>query len=144
MLSCSVLDSFHDITLPLPPLLLLLLTTTSIQCNLNCPVYISLVCHLLIDFVSPIQIEGCHSFHEKGFEFDTGIHYIGEMRNNTAFRFLLDQLSNGHLGWCDVCDDFDTVVLVDEGASAEAGLDEVNEAVNGGTALKARWVSTLY
>jgi hypothetical protein len=26
----------------------------------------------------------CHSFTEKGYEFDTGIHYIGECRNNTG------------------------------------------------------------
>lgn len=26
----------------------------------------------------------CHSFRKEGFEFDTGIHYIGEMRNKTG------------------------------------------------------------
>ncbi|CAM9258396.1 unnamed protein product [Ectocarpus fasciculatus] len=53
----------------------------------------------------------CHSFNEKGFEFDTGIHYIGEMRNNTSVRFLFDQVSNGQLQWADVADDFDTVIV---------------------------------
>lgn len=54
----------------------------------------------------------CHAFVEKGYEFDTGIHYIGEMRNNTSVRFLFDQVSNGQLTWCKVRDDFDQVVLV--------------------------------
>ena len=85
---------------------------------------------------------GCHSFHEKGYEFDTGIHYIGEMRNNTAFRFLMDQLSNGHLGWSNVCDDFDTVVLVDEGENAGESLQRVENAVNKGEKLDARWVGS--
>lgn len=84
----------------------------------------------------------CHSFHEKGFEFDTGIHYIGEMRNNTSFRFLLDQLSNGHLKWSNVCDDFDTVVLVDDDGNGKSGLQNVEDAVASQTKLKARWVSS--
>jgi len=51
------------------------------------------------------QIGGsCHSFHEKGFEFDTGVHYIGEMRNNTALRFLYDQLTEDQLEWKNVSD----------------------------------------
>ncbi|CAE7681432.1 retsat, partial [Symbiodinium microadriaticum] len=84
------------------------------------------------------QIGGCcHSFRENGFEFDTGIHYIGEMRNNTAFRFLLDQISNGQLSWADVCDDFDTVVLVDDDGDCANGLRKVVEAVEQGQMLKA-------
>lgn len=88
------------------------------------------------------QIGGCcHSFHEKGFEFDTGIHYIGEMRNNTAFRFLMDQISNGQLLWADVCDDFDTVVLVDDDGNGAEGIQRVEQAVASGQILKSRWVS---
>jgi monoamine oxidase len=48
------------------------------------------------------QIGGsCHSFHEKGFEFDTGVHYIGEMRNNTgtsAKRVAADVVASGRAG----------------------------------------------
>ena len=70
-----------------------------------------------------------------------GIHYIGEMRNNTAFRFLLDQLSNGHLGWSDVCDDFDTVVLVDDDGVGSNGLKNIDTAIKKKEILKSRWVS---
>lgn len=41
----------------------------------------------------------CHSFYEKGFEFDTGIHYIGECRNNTGesiFSFCILSASTSH------------------------------------------------
>ena len=53
----------------------------------------------------------CHTFYEKGYEFDTGIHYIGEMRNNTLMRFLLQQLTSGQLQWTDMDDVYDTVLL---------------------------------
>ena len=38
-----------------------------------------------------------------------GIHYIGEMRNNTLLRGLMDELTNGQLQWNDLDDPFDTV-----------------------------------
>jgi hypothetical protein len=63
------------------------------------------------------------------------------MRNNTAFRFLLDQLSNGHLKWSNVCDDFDTVVLVDDDGDCKRGLQNVEDALASQTKLKSRWVS---
>jgi hypothetical protein len=91
------------------------------------------------------QVGGCcHSFHEKGFEFDTGIHYIGEMRNNTAFRFLMDQISDGQLIWADVCDDFDTVVLVDDDGDHAGGIRRVEEAVSSGEILKSKWVRIMH
>jgi hypothetical protein len=82
----------------------------------------------------------CHSFTEKGFEFDTGIHYIGEMRNNTAFRFLMDQLSNGQLGWANVCDDFDTVVMIDGNGNQVDSLRNIQSSIQSGTILPSRWV----
>jgi all-trans-retinol 13,14-reductase len=43
------------------------------------------------------QAGGClHTFMEGGFEFDTGIHYVGEMLSNGALRFLLDQVRIHH------------------------------------------------
>ena len=62
----------------------------------------------------------CHAFIEKGYEFDTGIHYIGEMRNNTSVKFLFDQVSNGQLNWCKVRDDFDQVVLVHDSTESKS------------------------
>jgi len=53
----------------------------------------------------------CHTFIEKGFEFDVGIHYIGEMRNNTVTRLLVNQLTEGQLQWVDLEQAFDVVAL---------------------------------
>ncbi|XP_070205983.1 all-trans-retinol 13,14-reductase-like [Littorina saxatilis] len=52
----------------------------------------------------------CHTFVEKGYEFDTGIHYIGDM-NNTRSRNLLDQLTGGQLDWTPMDDQFDEVAI---------------------------------
>ncbi|ELT89885.1 hypothetical protein CAPTEDRAFT_174975 [Capitella teleta] len=53
----------------------------------------------------------CHTFIDKGFEFDVGIHYIGEMRSNTVGRLLVEQITDGQLQWVDLIDDFDVVAI---------------------------------
>ena len=59
---------------------------------------------------------GCtHAFAEKGYEFDVGIHYIGEMgitRKKTKFgatgatKRMLDQMTNGQLQWAPLENEF--------------------------------------
>ena len=39
----------------------------------------------------------------------SGIHYIGEMRNNTVARLMVQQLTEGQLQWVDLIDEFDVV-----------------------------------
>ena len=53
----------------------------------------------------------CHTFIDKGFEFDTGIHYVGEMARGTMSRVLIDQLTEGRLEWVKLEEVYDTVVL---------------------------------
>ncbi|XP_038836493.1 all-trans-retinol 13,14-reductase-like [Salvelinus namaycush] len=53
----------------------------------------------------------CHTFTEKGFEFDVGIHYIGNLLEHKPFRCMLDQLTNGQLQWEPLDNPFDQVVL---------------------------------
>ncbi|KAK0057279.1 all-trans-retinol 13 14-reductase isoform X3 [Biomphalaria pfeifferi] len=53
----------------------------------------------------------CHTFIEKGFEFDTGIHYIGDLQDGTIDRTLLDQLTCGQLRWAPLDDEFDQIVV---------------------------------
>ncbi|XP_061207807.1 all-trans-retinol 13,14-reductase [Neopsephotus bourkii] len=59
----------------------------------------------------------CHTFTEKGFEFDTGIHYVGQMQEGTSLRFLVDQLTEGQLEWVPLPPVFDTVVLGEPGSA---------------------------
>jgi len=53
----------------------------------------------------------CHTFIEKGYEFDVGIHYVGEVANNTITQTLVDQISDGQIGWAPVEDVIDQVEL---------------------------------
>lgn len=55
---------------------------------------------------------GCtHVFRDKGFEFDTGIHYIGEMHRDTLTKFLLDQISDGQILWAPMDPEYDAIHL---------------------------------
>uniref|UniRef100_A0A452SU97 All-trans-retinol 13,14-reductase n=1 Tax=Ursus americanus TaxID=9643 RepID=A0A452SU97_URSAM len=53
----------------------------------------------------------CHTFGQKGVEFDTGIHYVGSMQEDNIFRFVLDQITEGQLEWAALSSPFDIVVL---------------------------------
>uniref|UniRef100_A0A3Q3EMY2 All-trans-retinol 13,14-reductase n=1 Tax=Labrus bergylta TaxID=56723 RepID=A0A3Q3EMY2_9LABR len=53
----------------------------------------------------------CHTFTEKGFEFDVGIHYIGDLQDHKPFRCMLDSMTNGQLQWEPLENPFDQVVL---------------------------------
>ncbi|XP_071585383.1 all-trans-retinol 13,14-reductase [Heliangelus exortis] len=70
----------------------------------------------------------CHTFTERGFEFDTGIHYVGNLQEGSFTRFLLDQLTEGQLDWVRLPDAFDAVVLGGPGGSRtfrlQAGEEE--------------------
>ncbi|XP_029292618.1 LOW QUALITY PROTEIN: all-trans-retinol 13,14-reductase-like [Cottoperca gobio] len=53
----------------------------------------------------------CHTFTEKGFEFDVGIHYVGDLQDHKPFRCMLDNMTNGQLQWEPLDNPFDHVVL---------------------------------
>ncbi|PIK49411.1 hypothetical protein BSL78_13711 [Apostichopus japonicus] len=57
----------------------------------------------------------CHSFIEKGFEFDVGIHYCGELGEGTLTRVLIDQLTDGQLVWEKVDEIYDVVAIGEAG-----------------------------
>ncbi|XP_023443298.2 all-trans-retinol 13,14-reductase [Dasypus novemcinctus] len=53
----------------------------------------------------------CHTFGQDGFEFDTGIHYIGRMQEGRIGRFILDQITEGQLDWVALPSPFDVMYL---------------------------------
>ena len=46
-----------------------------------------------------------------GFEFDTGIHYVGEMAGDSVTKFLIDQLTEGQIQWSPLDPTYDEVVI---------------------------------
>uniref|UniRef100_A0A8C8SMJ1 Amine oxidase domain-containing protein n=1 Tax=Pelusios castaneus TaxID=367368 RepID=A0A8C8SMJ1_9SAUR len=55
----------------------------------------------------------CHTFQEKGFEFDVGIHYVGQMHPAGLLRVALDQITDGQLDWVRLEDPYDIVSIGD-------------------------------
>ncbi|KAK3603232.1 hypothetical protein CHS0354_007562 [Potamilus streckersoni] len=53
----------------------------------------------------------CHTFVDKGFAFDTGIHYVGKMMEGNETRILVDQITEGKVVWVPMDEVYDTVVL---------------------------------
>ena len=53
---------------------------------------------------------GLHTFVEKGYEFDVGVHYVGEMGKG-IFRTLFDQLTDGQLEWAPLDDAYDVMSI---------------------------------
>ena len=56
-----------------------------------------------------------HIFKRKGYEWDVGIHYIGEVqRENSAIKKLFDYVSNGLLKWSDIGEVYDKIIIGDK------------------------------
>ncbi|XP_061080908.1 all-trans-retinol 13,14-reductase-like [Conger conger] len=53
----------------------------------------------------------CHTFENEGFEFDVGIHYLGQLHEHSLLRVALDQLSEGQLSFAPLEQHYDTLVL---------------------------------
>lgn len=53
----------------------------------------------------------CHSFIDKGFEFDVGIHYIGNMEPSNLGKTFLDQITQGQLEWEPLDKEYDVVSI---------------------------------
>lgn len=56
----------------------------------------------------PLHISG-FLFVVSGYEFDVGIHYIGQMNKGNFDRTLVDQLTDGQLDWEPLDDAYDVV-----------------------------------
>lgn len=55
-----------------------------------------------------------HTFKRNKYEWDVGIHYVGDVHNkNNASRKLFDYISQGRLEWHKMDDNYDTIVFPD-------------------------------
>jgi all-trans-retinol 13,14-reductase len=53
-----------------------------------------------------------HVFKRKGFEWDVGIHYIGEVQRPTSvIRKVFDYITNGNLHWADMGEIYDRIII---------------------------------
>lgn len=53
----------------------------------------------------------CHTFTPQGFEFDVGLHYIGQLHENSLLRIAFDQITEGQLEFVELDQHFDTIQI---------------------------------
>ena len=53
-----------------------------------------------------------HVFKRKGFEWDVGVHYIGEVHDERAeVRRVFDDITDGQLKWADMGEVYDRIII---------------------------------
>ena len=62
-----------------------------------------------------------HSYERQGYEWDVGVHYIGDVGAPTRTRKLFDFLSDGKLEWAPMGDEYDRFYVGDKVFSTRAG-----------------------
>ncbi len=64
-----------------------------------------------------------HSYERNGYEWDVGVHYIGDVGAPTRTRKLFDWLSSGELDWAPMDTEFDRFFVGDKTFTAHAGKE---------------------
>ncbi|MEM1000909.1 MAG: NAD(P)/FAD-dependent oxidoreductase [Bacteroidota bacterium] len=73
-----------------------------------------------------------HVFKRRGYEWDVGIHYIGEVgRPNSAIRRLFDYITDGKLKWADMGEVYDRIYIGDKAYDLVKGVDNFKERMYG-------------
>ncbi len=62
-----------------------------------------------------------HSYERNGYEWDVGVHYIGDVGAPTRTRKMFDYLSGGNLKWAPMDDEYDRFYVGDKVFNAKAG-----------------------
>ena len=62
-----------------------------------------------------------HSYERNGYEWDVGVHYIGDVGARTRTRKMFDFLSDGELEWAPMADEYDRFYIGDKVYNAMAG-----------------------
>ncbi len=64
-----------------------------------------------------------HVFKRRGYEWDIGIHYIGEMHRDTLLKQILDYISEEPIEWADMGDVYDKMIFGDEVYEFRKGIE---------------------
>ena len=68
-----------------------------------------------------------HSYERNGYEWDVGVHYIGDVGARTRTRRMFDFLSDGNLHWAPMADEYDRFYVGDKVFNAMAGKQAFRE-----------------
>lgn len=69
-----------------------------------------------------------HTYRRGGYEWATGLHYIGDLhREEHPLRICFDYISGGNLKWVPLPDEYDRIVYPDRTVSLKAGVENFRE-----------------
>jgi len=68
-----------------------------------------------------------HSYERNGYEWDVGVHYIGDVGAKTRTRQMFDYLSSGKLEWAAMDDEYDRFYVGDKVFNTKAGKREFRD-----------------
>ncbi len=68
-----------------------------------------------------------HSYERQGYEWDVGVHYIGDVGAKTRTRRLFDYLTDGKLQWAPMDDEYDRFYVGEKVFNAVAGKAEFRD-----------------
>jgi all-trans-retinol 13,14-reductase len=68
-----------------------------------------------------------HSYDRNGYEWDVGVHYIGDVGAPTRTRLMFDYVSGGKLEWAPMDDEYDRFFVGDRVFSAIAGKQQFRD-----------------
>ncbi len=68
-----------------------------------------------------------HSYEREGYEWDVGVHYIGDVGTRTRTRRMFDFLSAGKLEWAPMDAEYDRFYVGDKVFNAVAGKQEFRD-----------------
>lgn len=72
-----------------------------------------------------------HTFKRRGYEWDVGVHYVGEVhRPNSVLRRLFDTITGGRLGWAPMSEIYDRVCIGDDVYELCAGTQKLKQQLN--------------
>ena len=69
-----------------------------------------------------------HTFTRKGYEWDVGVHYIGEVhRKNSILRKILDDVSENRLEWAQMDDVYDRAIIAGDSYDFVSGVQRFKQ-----------------
>jgi len=68
-----------------------------------------------------------HSYERFGYEWDVGVHYIGDVGAKTRTRKMFDYLSDGNLEWAPMDEEYDRFYVGDKVFNARAGKQQFRD-----------------
>ena len=72
-----------------------------------------------------------HVFKRKGYEWDVGIHYIGDMQRESPMKKLFDYISNGKIKWADMGDVYDRIIIGKKHYDFVKGVENFKKSIKG-------------